>query len=157
MVVPARFGVEPCLGRRMRRAAITFLALALVALGTAAVATAHFQRYPTSVTIKLKGGAKNSTQPDVFQGNVNSTLARCTRGRTVIVSRDGAFVGQTLSASDGSWSLPIGGQAAAGNYTATALRKVYRRHRPGHRRHKHVCLPDASKALKVKASGVYTQ
>jgi hypothetical protein len=139
----------------MRRATIVLLALAVMGLTVAGIAGAHKHRYPTTVTIKLKGGkGKSGKTADTFNGNVNSPLPRCERGRTVLVSRDGAFVGQTVSDSTGSWKLGLGQVAPSGNYTATALRKVYRRHRPGHRRHKHVCLKGVSKTLTVK--GMYT-
>lgn len=141
----------------MRRATIALLALALIGLTVAPIAGALTLRFPTTVTIKLnhgKGG-KNSTAPDSFQGNVNSPKPKCTRNRTVIVSRDGAFVGQTTSSSTGSWTLGLPGQAAAGHYTATVPRKVYhRRHRP---RRRIVCKQGVSKALNVKAGAVYTQ
>jgi uncharacterized iron-regulated membrane protein len=140
----------------MRRATIAVLALAVIGLTVTGIAAAHFQRYPTTVTIKLKGSkGKSGKAANTFDGKVNSALPRCQKGRTVLVSRDGALVGQTVSDSTGSWQLGLGGQAApAGNYTATALKKVYRRHRPGHPRHKHVCKKGVSKALSVK--GTYT-
>src|SRR5436309_8982440 len=137
----------------MRRATIAVLALAVIAFTVAGIAAAHKQRYPTTVTIKLKGAkGKNGKSANAFDGNVSSPLPKCERGRTVVISRDGAFVGQTLSDSTGSWQLVLASPAPAGNYTATALRKVYRRHRPGHRRHKHVCLKGVSKTLAVKGA-----
>ena len=140
----------------MRRATIALLVLAVIGLTVAGIAAAHKHRYPTTVTIKLKGSkGKNGKTGNTFNGNVSSPLPRCERGRMVLVSRDGAFVGQTVSDSTGSWSLGLGQTAPAGNYTATALRKVYRRHRPGHPRHKHVCLRGVSKTLTVKGA-VYT-
>lgn len=126
------------------------MAVALVSVVFVAGASAHNFAFDTAVTAKFVEPHKNDPfAVGFFKGDVSSSKARCMKDRRVVLKRresDGSVtvVGEDRTDSQGRWLIQP--TSAQGTYFARATKKVLRKGP----KHRHTCLRDSSKDVRVK-------
>jgi hypothetical protein len=122
----------------MKRIASVVMAVALVSVGVAAVASAHFVATGSNVSFHLKDGPGGN---NVAKGKVRSHRDRCEEFRTVEFYRvnDGAadddLVDATTTNANGEYKVKPTGPISEGRYYAKAVRVEF----PAGPGHSHVC------------------
>lgn len=125
------------------------MAAALVSVVFAAGASAHRFGFETRVTSDYNDPNRQSPYMH-FDGQVFNEKTRCVKNRRVVLKRrdaDGGVttVAQDYTDKDGVW-LIVPANPPEGTYFARATKQVIRKS-DGHR---HTCLPDSSKDMRIK-------
>ena len=125
----------------MKRIAGIAVVAAVMSVSLVGVATAHTVTHDSAVTFQIK---KNGSDPDTFEGRVQSDSDRCVADRLVRTKREVAegkdvVVAETTTDADGEYSVPTG-DLEPGTYYAVVTRKVLRMNDE----HTHVCGRDVS-------------
>ncbi len=125
------------------------MAVALVGVVFAAGASAHRFGFESRVTADYNDPNRHSPYMH-FSGQVTSEKARCFKDRRVVLKRreaNGAVttIAQDYTDSEGTW-LIVPASTPEGTYFARATKKVIRKDG----QHRHTCLQDISKDMRVK-------
>lgn len=132
-----------------RVAASILMAVALASVVFAAGASGHRFGFESRVTSDYNDPNRHSPYMH-FKGEVFSEKARCVKDRRVVLKKreaDGSVttIAQDYTDREGVW-LIVPASAPEGTYFARATKKVIRKDGV----HRHTCLPDVSKDMRVK-------
>ena len=129
---------------RLRKALLIVVALAAcLAVGSASVATAKTKKIQTTIvlTVTSTGAGPYTPASTTANGSVSARGPRgCTKGRTVLIFRNGVSVATVKTGESGQYSVTITG-LSSGNWQAGVTKRVIKKKK---KHKKFVCRPAAT-------------
>jgi hypothetical protein len=87
------------------------------------------KKIPVSITLVVQNTPADTYSPGsvTYSGQVSARKAICFSGRTVTIARNGAAVATAVTNASGAYSTSFNSAAAAGQYTASVPKQVFKK------------------------------